>query len=71
MRERLGFQHDERGEPVAWPETFATKLTACPWCLGVYFAIMFWAVWEYVSEPAVIVAAAASVVVAVEKWNHS
>ena len=70
LREALGFQHDERGEPTAWPETLLAKLVSCPWCLSLWAAAGFWAMWEYVSEPAVIVMAAAAVVVAVERWNH-
>ena len=70
LREALGFQHDERGEPTAWPETLLAKLISCSWCLSLWAAAGFWAMWEYVSEPAVIIMAAAAVVVAVERWNH-
>ena len=70
LREALGFQHKDNGEPMAWPNTPLAKLVSCSWCLGMWAAAGFWAVWEYVSEPAVIVMAAAAVVVAVERWNH-
>ena len=70
LREALGFKHDDHGEPIAWPETWAAKLLSCPWCVGMWAAAGFWALWEYVSEPVVIVVAAAAVVVAVERWNH-
>lgn len=70
FRRRLGFAHGDNGEPIAWPETLLAKLISCPWCIGIWAAAGFWAIWEYVSEPAVIIVAAAAVVVAVERWNH-
>lgn len=70
FREALGVQHDEKGEPIAWPDSVLAKGIICPWCLGPYAAAGFWALWEYASEAAVIVVAAAAVVVAVERWNH-
>lgn len=70
LRKALGFQHSDNGEPTSWPDNFLAKLISCPWCLGLWSAVGFWVIWEYVSEPAVIIMAAASVVVAVEKFNR-
>lgn len=71
FREMLGFKHGDNGEPWSWPETPLAKLVSCPWCVGIWAAVGFWAMWEYVSEPIVIIAAAAAVVVAVERWCHN
>ena len=69
FRERLGFEHNDAGEPNVWPEDWR-RMFACPWCMGIWIAAASWAVWEYVSEAAVVVLAAAAVLVVVEKWNH-
>ena len=70
LREALGFQHREDGEPTAWPDSFLAGALACPWCMGIWMAAGTWALWEYVCEAAVIVLAAATVLVAAERWNH-
>lgn len=70
FRKLLGFEHGEDGEPTAWPSTALANFIACPWCLGLWMVMACYWLWEYVSEPVVIVAAAGAVLVAVEKWNH-
>lgn len=70
FRKLLGFEHGDNGEPTAWPESVLAKMVACPWCLGLWVAAGCWALWEYVSEPLVMIMAASSVLIAVEKWNH-
>ena len=71
LREAMGVQHNDAGEPVMWPSGLITDAISCPWCLGLWMAAGTWAIWEYVSEAAVIVFAAGTVLVAVEKWNHA
>lgn len=69
FREVLGFDHDERGEPIAWPSNVLTEALSCPWCLGLWSVAAMYGLWQL--EPvAVMVVAAASVLVAVERWNH-
>ena len=71
LREAIGFKHDDLGDPISWPETLLAKLVSCPWCLSLWAAAGFWVIWEYVSEPVVIIVAAATVAVAAERWCHS
>ena len=71
FRKRLGFAHDHNDEVVGYPDTFLGKFIGCTWCLTPYAAVAFWAIWEYVSEPIVIIVAAATVAVVVERWCHS
>ena len=68
FRQKLGFEH-KNGEPVSWPENFLTNMISCPWCLGLYAAILMWGLWQ-ISQAAVIVLAASSILVAAERWNH-
>lgn len=70
FRKLLGFEHGDNGEPTAWPSTTLANFVACPWCLGLWMAAGCWALWEYVSEPLVVVVAASSILIAVERWNH-
>lgn len=65
-RSVLGFQHDDRGEPLSWPNSPLHNAIACPLCLGIWCAIATYFVW-LVEERIVIVGAAAAVA-AVERW---
>ena len=71
FRSALGVKHNSAGEPEEWPSGIITDAISCPWCLGLWLAAGTWAVWEYVSEAAVVVLAAAAVLVVVERWNHA
>ena len=68
FRERLGFEHDENGEPTVWPGGWR-EVFSCVWCLSIWTAALFYGVWRL--EPLiVVVVAAATVVVIIEKWAH-
>lgn len=69
VRERMGFQHDETGQPVVWPDRNLPRLVACPWCLGVWVTPtvgLLWLLWP----PVVVLIAASAVLIAVERWNN-
>lgn len=70
FREQLGFSHDDKGEPNIWPSNSLARVFSCPWCLGLYMAVVAWAVWEYIDPTVVLVTAASAILVAVERWNH-
>ena len=70
-RQIVGFDHDFlSGEPTSWPGRTLPRLISCPWCLGLYVTPGVWAVWEYIDPVVVVVVAATSVLVAMEKWAH-
>lgn len=69
FRESLGFQHADNGEPNNWPENLLTNLISCPWCLGIYATVGIWGLWQ-LSQVAVIVIAASSFLIVLERWNH-
>ena len=70
FREALGFKHDDKGKPTEWPSNVVTAALSCVWCLGLWAAAALYGLWQL--EPvAVMVVAAASIVVMVERWNHS
>ncbi len=69
LRTLLGFEHDDEGRPDSWPSGVLRDVISCPWCLGLPMAAVAFGLWQVVPL-AVIVLAAASVVVAVEKWTH-
>lgn len=69
LRSRLGFHHNEDGEPDEWEGSILRDMIACPWCLGLWMAAAAYGLWQ-ITPLIVVVLAAASVVVAVEKWNH-
>ncbi len=71
FRQLLGFDHDEKGEPTEWPGNTLARAFSCPWCLGLYMAVVAWAFWEYVNSTVVLVIAASAVLVVVERWNRS
>lgn len=69
MRSALGFEHGDNGEPTAWPDKTLTKMLACPWCLGLWIVPPVYGLWAL--EPVlVMLLAAGTVLIAVEKWNH-
>ncbi len=69
LRRLLGFAHDDEGRPSVWPDGVLQNVIACPWCLGLPMAAVAFGLWQVVPL-AVIVLAAASVVVAVERWTN-
>ena len=70
FRQVLGFEHDDKGEPESWPGNTLARIVSCPWCLGLYSVAGMYGVWQL--EPGVVMAiAAATVLIAVERWNHS
>jgi len=67
VRRLFRIRHDDKGEPVSWPANVLTEALTCPWCLGIYAAAAMYGLWQL--EPvAVMVIAASSVVVVVERW---
>ncbi len=67
FRALLGFEHNEEGEPVKWPNNVIAEMIACPWCLGLWTAAISYGLWEL--EPLItMVIAASAVVVIVEKY---
>lgn len=68
FRERLGYQHNEDGEPEVWPGGWR-EVFSCVWCLSIWTAPLMWGLWE-LEELIVVVWAAAATVIIVEKWNH-
>lgn len=67
LRGLLGFEHNERGEPTAWPSGTIQEMISCPWCLGLWLVAVVYGLWQI--EPlAVMALAAASILVAVERW---
>ncbi len=70
LRSLLGFEHDDDGRPESWADGVVRNLIACPWCLGLPMAAVAFGLWQVVPL-AVIVLAAATVVVAVERWTNS
>ncbi len=69
LRSLLGFEHDEDGKPDSWPGGVLQDVISCPWCLGLPMAAVAFGLWQVVPL-AVIVLAAATVVVAVERWTN-
>lgn len=65
LRERLGIEHDEKGAPDAWPDSFPAKLVKCPWCLGVWVAPLVYGVY-LVAPFLVVLTAAMTILVVVE-----
>ena len=71
LRSLFGIMHDPDppNEPTSWPDNSLARAIVCPWCLGLWAAAAMYGLWQL--EPAVVmVVAAASVVVMVERWNH-
>lgn len=71
FRSLLGIDHDPNppNEPISWPNNSLARAITCPWCLGLWMAVACWGLWEW--EPTVVmVIAASTVLVAVERWNH-
>lgn len=68
FRKFLGFDHTF-GKPISWPDTFLANIISCVWCLGIYSAAAMWGLWQ-LSQAAVIVIAASSVIIVLERWNH-
>ncbi len=69
LRTWLGFTHADDGQPDWWTGGVLRDLIACPWCLGLPMAAVAFGLWQVVPL-AVIVLAAATVVVAVERWTN-
>ena len=51
MRELLGIEHDENGEPIQWPDTNRANLFVCVWCLSIWVGAFL--VLIYQADPAV------------------
>src|SRR3990170_4615552 len=67
VRRLFRIRHDEKGEPTSWSANVVTEGLTCPWCLGIYAAAAMYGLWQL--EPRVVlVIAASSVVVVVERW---
>ncbi len=69
LRNVLGFTHGDDGSVTAWPDRFLPNLFSCVWCLGGYSAVAMWGMWQIVPE-VVVIFAAWSIIIAVERWNN-
>ena len=69
FRKLLGFQHNENGEPTTWPDGIVQKIVSCVWCIGIYSVVAMWGLWQ-ISETAVLILAASTIVVVLEQWNR-
>lgn len=67
LRTRLGFEHDDAGEPTMIPDRWL--ILGCVWCLGIWVAGLLYCLW-LLEARAVMVIAAAAVVIIVERWAH-
>ena len=70
IRESLGFEHSESGEPTAWPQGLLPSLLSCVWCLGGYSVVLMYGLWQ-LSEVVVMIFAAWTILIAIERWNHA
>lgn len=73
VRRAAGIVHDDEGEPVAWPETWAALVLSCVWCLSVNLAIVYVLLWllapdaaRWLSLPFALSAGA----ICIERWAH-
>ncbi len=73
LRQAVRLEDEPDGSlPNGWGPSFRLEVEealSCVWCLSPWAAVLLWGVWA-VSPAVVGVAAAAAVVVAVERWNH-
>ncbi len=69
LRSVLGFTHGDDGAVIAWPDKFLPNLLSCVWCLSPWVAAAMWGLWQ-ISEPAVIILAASSILLMAERWNN-
>ncbi len=69
LRIMLGFTHGSNAIPSVWPDRFLPNLVSCVWCLSVWMAAAMWGMWQ-LSEPFVIIVAASSILLSVERWNN-
>lgn len=69
FRSVLGFTHDDGGSPAAWPSGFLPELVSCMWCLSLWAAAAMWGMWQ-LSESFVVIVAASSTLLALERWNR-
>lgn len=68
FRKRLGYEHDEAGIPASWPDGWR-EIFSCTWCLGPWMAATCYGLWVW--QPLIVVVIAASTIaVVVERWNH-
>ena len=67
LRMRLGFEHDDAGEPTGIPDRWL--ILGCVWCLSLWVAGAVYCLW-LLEARAVMVLAAAAVAVMVERWVH-
>ena len=52
IREWAGVQHNNDGEPFAYPETFLAQLLSCTWCTSVWVGAAWaiaWLLWPVVT----------------------
>ena len=70
LRIMLGFIHGNDDLPNAWPDRFLPNLVSCVWCLGGYSAVAMWGMWQIVPQ-VVVIFAAWSIIIAVERWNNA
>ena len=70
FREFLEIGHNAKGEPDVWPDSFLPKMLSCVWCSSLYTAVGMWGLWQ-ISQAAVIVIAASSTAIIIERWNRN
>ena len=67
IRQLIGIQHDDQGQPTVWSDNVLANAVSCPWCLGIYGAVAMWGLWQ-VSQTAVMILAASAGLVIIEQW---
>jgi len=40
LRERIGIQHDDSGQPASWPDGGLGRLFACVWCVSFWTTLV-------------------------------
>jgi len=44
LRNLMGFEHDEAGQPVSWPDDLPGSLFACVWCLSFWTTLALYGI---------------------------
>lgn len=69
FRSLLGFRHDSQGKIISWPDSFLALMIHCPWCLGGYFAVAAWGLYQ-IAPAVIIVLSAWAILIAMEQNVH-
>ena len=56
IRSRFGVRHFHDGTPESWPTNVLTSLLMCMWCLTIWTSTAMWGLWQWHSEPVLLMA---------------